>query len=351
MTSTIDESGSSTEPTPVASTLEAFTTPTVPAPRGRSGSALLLTLGRYVLPGSLVAMVVVFSLLTSNFYSSANIQNILDQTAVPLLLACGVTFVLSVGEFDLAFTAVVGLAAAVAIDQMANNNAEWLVAAALVVPLGLVVGLMVGVLVTFGRASSFIVTLAVGSALTGIELAITGNQTIYQNIASEYGHLTSGKLLGFHLPVWLAAGVALGSFAGLHGTRFGRHAQSLGGNPQAAHLAGVRVRRVRMVCFVISAVLAAIAAVILTSRANSYYPNIAGSFVLSTYTAVFLGATAGKTSSFTIGGSVLGVLWIIVLQTGLTLNGAPTWSASLIQGAVLALAVIIGARAKAGVRA
>jgi ribose transport system permease protein len=318
----------------------------VPPVAQRRSVGVFATLGRFVLPGSLAVMVVVFSSMTSNFYSEANIQNILDQTAVPLLLACGVTFVLSVGEFDLAFTAVLGLASAVVIDQMANNGVDWQLAALVVVPLGLAVGVVVGLLVTFGRASSFIVTLAVGSALTGLELAITGNQTIYQNIAPEYAQLTSNKLFGLHLPVWFALVVALVSFAGLHGTRFGRHAQSLGGNPHAAHLAGVRVRRIRVACFVISAVLASVAAVILTSRASSYYPNIAASFVLSTYTAVFLGATSGRTSSFTIGGSVLGVVWIIVLQTGLTLNGAPTWSASLIQGVVLALAVIIGARAK-----
>jgi ribose transport system permease protein len=311
-----------------------------------SRGGLLTALGRFVLPGSLVGMVVIFSTMTSNFYSQANIQNILDQTAVPLLLACGVTFVLSVGEFDLAFTAVLGLASAVAVDQMANNGLDWRLAAVTVVPVGLIVGTVVGLLVTFGRASSFIITLAVGSALTGLELAITGNQTIYQNIAPGYGRLTSDKVLGLHLPVWFALAVALLSFVGLHGTRFGRHAQSLGGNPQAAHLAGVRVRRIRVACFTISAVLASVAAIILTSRANSYYPNIAANFVLSTYTAVFLGATSGRTSSFTIVGSVMGVLWIIVLQTGLTLNGAPTWSANLIQGAVLALAVIIGARAK-----
>jgi ribose transport system permease protein len=320
--------------------------PAAVASPGRSGAGLITSLGSYVLPGSLVAMLLVFSLMTSNFYSEANIQNILDQTAVPLLLACGVTFVLSVGEFDLAFTAVLGLASAVAVDLMANNGVDWRIAVLSVLPLGLAVGTLIGLLVTFGRASSFIITLAIGSALTGVELALTGNQTIYQNIAPEYGKLTSNELLGLHLPVWFALIVAVLCFVGLHGTRFGRHAQSLGGNPQAAHLAGVRVKRIRIACFLISALLASVAAVILTSRANSYYPNIAASLVLSTYTAVFLGATSGRTASFTIGGSVLGVLWIIVLQTGLTLNGAPTWSANLIQGGVLALAVIIGARAQ-----
>jgi ribose transport system permease protein len=339
MSSSVDVSGAApdTGAAPAAAAVGA-------APKRRV--RMHVALGRFVLPGSLAAMVIVFSLMSSNFYTGTNIQNILDQAVVPLLLACGVTFVLSVGEFDLAFTSVVGLAAAVVVELMAKDGISWLPAVIVLVPLGLVVGAVVGVLVSVGRASSFIITLAVGSALTGVELAITGNQTIYQNIPPAFGALASNKFFGLHLPVWFALIVAILAAVGLHGTRFGRHAQSLGGNPQAAHLAGVRVSRIRIACFVISSVLAALAAVIMTSRSNSYYPQIAAGLVLSTYTAVFLGATSGRTSSFTIGGSVLGVLWIIVLQTGLTLNGAPTWSASLIQGVVLALAVIIAARAK-----
>lgn len=340
--------------TPLASTgaasdLEAA--PAAPAvaaapPSRRPVVRVPTALGRFVLPGSLVAMIIVFSLMTSNFYSTVNVQNILDQAVVPLLLACGVTFVLSVGEFDLAFTSVLGLAAAVVVELMANHGVDWVVAVVLLVPLGLAAGVVVGLLVTVGRASSFIITLAVGSALTGIELATTGNQTIYQNIPRGFSELTSDKLLGLRLPVWFAVVVATLAAVGLHGTRFGRHAQCLGGNAQAAHLAGIRVQRVRVACFAISAVLASLAAVVLTSRSSSYYPQIAAGLVLSTYTAVFLGATSGRTSGFTIGGSALGVLWIIVLQTGLTLNGAPTWSANLIQGAVLALAVITAARTK-----
>ncbi len=344
MSSSLDATGaaSSSEAAPAAVN---SASPSSLSPKLRANASA--TFGRFVLPGSLIAMIVIFSLMTSNFYSGTNIQNILDQAVVPLLLACGVTFVLSVGEFDLAFTAILGLAAAVVVELMANVGVHWSVAVLTLVPLGLVVGGVVGLLVTVGRASSFIITLAVGSALTGIELAITGNQTIYQNIPPEFTALTSNRFLGLHLPVWFALVVGTLMAIGLHGTRFGRHAQSIGGNAQAAHLAGIRVRRIRIACFVISAVLASVAAVVITSRANSYYPQIAAGLVLSTYTAVFLGATSGRTSSFTIGGSVLGVLWIIVLQTGLTLNGAPTWSAALIQGVVLALAVIIAARSKA----
>jgi ribose transport system permease protein len=85
---------------------------------------------------------------------------------------------------------------------------------------------------------------------------------------------------------------------------------------------------------------------VLTSRASSYYPNAAGGFLLNTYAAAFLGAAAGRKAGFTVAGSALGVLWITVLQTGLTLNNAPAWTSSFIQGLVLAAAVLIASRGR-----
>jgi ribose/xylose/arabinose/galactoside ABC-type transport system permease subunit len=301
----------------------------------------------WALPASLIVMFGVFSILTpSTFLGSQNLENMLDQAVVPVCLACGITLVLAVGEFDLSFTATLGFASGLVIDLMSSNGFSWPVAVLVTFLAALVVGVIVGLLVTFGRSSSFIVTLAVGSALTGIELAITNNQPIYSGVPSGYGDFATNEILGLHQPVWIGILVVALLFTLLHRTRFGRHAQSIGGNPTAAYFAGVRVRQIKIACFTITAILAALAAVILTSRASSYFPNSAGNFLLTTYAAVFLGAASSRTGGFTIIGSTLGAIWLIVLQTGLTLNNAPTWSTYLIQGVVLAFAVIIGSSAR-----
>jgi ribose transport system permease protein len=292
-------------------------------------------------------MVLLFCLLAADtFPTSGTLKDILDQCAVPVILVCGLTLVLAVGEFDLSYTATVGLAAGIVIVLTAQHG--WAIGPAIGVALlaSLAVGVVVGLLVTIGHASSFIVTLAIGSAVTGLELAITGNKTIFQNIPTAYADLSSKTLLGLKSPVWTAL-IVMGLIAVLlHRTRFGRQAQAIGGNPTAAYLAGVRVRRIRVTAFAIVAILAGLAAVILTSRASSYYPNSSAGFLLNTYAAAFLGASIGRWRGFTVFGSAFGVLWITTLQTGLTQADAPAWTSSFIQGLVLAIAVLVASRGR-----
>jgi ribose transport system permease protein len=315
------------------------------APRSPAPQSLARTvagaISRSAVLGGFVLMVIVFSLLEPGTFLATNtLKTILDQATVPLLLVCGLTFVLAVGEFDLSYTATVGLAGGLVAVLMRDEGLGVAAAIAVTLLAAVVVGVVVGLLVTVGRASSFIVTLAIGSAVTGLELALTNNTTIYQGIPASFGDLASREILGLHAPVWLAA-VVLTAFAVLlHGTRFGRHAKAVGGNATAAYLAGVRVRRVRVICFALLAALAGVCAIVLTSRAASYYPNSAGGFLLSTYAAAFLGAAAGR-GGFTIAGSALGVLWLATLQTGLTLHNEPAWTSSVIQGIVLAGAVLL----------
>jgi ribose/xylose/arabinose/galactoside ABC-type transport system permease subunit len=298
-------------------------------------------ISRWAVLGGFVVMVVVFSVLMPDTFLEANtVKTILDQAAVPLLLVCGLTFVLAVGEFDLSYTATIGLAGGLVAVLMRDQGLGVAPAIAVTLLAALGVGVVVGLLVTVGRASSFIVTLAIGSALTGFELALTDNTTIYQGIPASFGDIASREVLGLHAPVWIAAVVFAAFIVLLHGTRFGRHAKAVGGNAKAAYLAGVRVRRVRVICFALLAVLAGVCAIVLTSRAASYYPNSASGFLLNTYAAAFLGAAAGR-GGFTVAGSALGVLWLATLQTGLTLHNEPAWTSSVIQGFVLAGAVLL----------
>jgi ribose transport system permease protein len=302
--------------------------------------------GRAAVIGGFVLMLVVFGITQpDNFIALTTFRNILDQAAVPVILVSGLTFVLVTGEFDLSYTSTIGLGAGLAIVMMTHG---WAIGIAMVATMvvSLVIGLLVGVLVTLGRASSFIVTLAVGSGLTGLEQALTDNQTIYQDVPLGFGDIARIDFLGLRLPVWVAIAVLVGTAVLLHATRFGRQARAIGGNAPAAYLAGVRVRRIKIATFVMVAVFSGIVALILTSRAGSYYPGASAGFLLNTYAAAFLGAAMGSQSNFTVAGSAFGVLWLLVLQTGLTLNNQPAWTSNLIQGVVLALAVLIAAKGR-----
>ncbi len=138
----------------------------------------------------------------------------------------------------------------------------------------------------------------------------------------------------------------VGGWVAMHSMRFGRHAYAVGGNRNAAFLAGVPVRKVKILAYTSLGLLAGLAALVLTSRSASYYPNASSGYLLNIYAAVFLGAAATRRTSFTIAGSALGVFWIVTLQVGLTLLNEPNWLTSLIQGAVLAIAVLLAARGR-----
>lgn len=317
---------------------------------GPSGSRLKRVVevaGTWAVFGGYALMVVVFSIARpSIFLSWSNLQNILDMSVVPILLVGGITLVLVIGEFDLSFTAAAGLTAAVAIVLMAHHGVNPIIASVIGIAAAALVSVAVSSIVTYGKVSSFIASLAVGSAATGIEQGLTGNQTIYSGVPNGYSNFTMHSLAGIHLPVFFAAFVVVILHILLRKTPLGRHAQAVGSNLEAARLAGISAARMRLVAFLITGVLAGVAAIVLTSRAGSYFPDAATGYLLSTYAAAFLGSAAQGGRRFSIGGSVIGVLWLVTLQAGLTDLNEASWIANLVEGLVLVAAVVFAVRGR-----
>jgi ribose transport system permease protein len=296
-----------------------------------------------------LAMVVIFSvLLPDTFLTMGTLRDLLNQAAVPVIIACGVTFTVTVGEFDLSFPAVVSIAggAAVWLISVHDVGVAYAIAAGMLVA-GLS-GLAVGSIVVFGGASSFIITLALSSILNGIEWSITGNVQIFNNIPDSFAVIANSSLFGFKTPVWLMFAVVVVSVFMLHWTTFGRHVYAIGGNERAAFLAGIRIKVVRISCYVLVGIFAGVAAIILTSTASSYYPALSAGLLLSSFASLFLGAAMAASNRFTVLGSAMGVVWLLTLQTGLTQLSEPAWVSTLVQGIVLAAAVLLAVRGRKG---
>lgn len=302
-----------------------------------------------VLIGYVVMVALFAALRPETFLTTSTATNLLDQATIPVVLVCGLTFILACGEFDLSFTAVLGLAAGVVIVLMSMHDVSVALACAAALLVSGALGLAVGLIVTVGRASSFIVTLAVSSIIAGLELALTDNQTIYENVPGAFTTIAQRDVLGLSQAVWIMLGLAIVSGVILHASRLGRHISAVGGNATAAFLAGIKVKRVRIVCFVVVAVLAGVAAILRTSTAGSYFPNSSAGFLLNCYAAVFLGAAAAKSGRFTIPGSVFGVIWLLTLQTGLTQLSQPAWASTLLQGLILTIAVLLARGRREGI--
>jgi ribose/xylose/arabinose/galactoside ABC-type transport system permease subunit len=273
-----------------------------------------------------------------SFLTLDNARAILDDTSVLVVLAVGVTAVLVIGEFDLSVGFVVGLAAAAGIGTMAFRG--WPVWAAIAITLaaGGIAGLANGVAVAYVRIPSFVATLAIGSIAAAVELAIT-KTSIFEGIPPSYLDIALTRVGTIPLRAIIAAAVVLLFLVVLRATVFGRHASSIGDNPVAAVLAGVSVARVRVAAFVLAGLTAGLAAVLVTSSAGSYYPNLGTGYLLPAYAAAFLGLSLGSGLRFNVLGSYIGVLLLGTVTTGLTMMDQPSWVAALVQGIVLIVAV------------
>jgi ribose/xylose/arabinose/galactoside ABC-type transport system permease subunit len=335
-----------TEAGPSAATTGSAVPPQVRQPRERPVlRALGRFLERYGVLLTFVAVVAVFSLLdTQNFPTSRNLQSILSQTGIVILLAIGLTFVLAAGEFDLSFPAAFGLVSGICVVALSRWHLGPVPTVLVGLGCGIAVGIVNGLLVASRRASSFILTLAAGSAYTGLMYAIAGQAPIIQGVPNGYISIADQHLFGFATVVMLALVLAIAAAIVLRSTVFGRHVQATGSNAEAAGISGVRVNRIRIGAFVVLGIFVAIAAIIDTSTSAAFYPSAGQGLFLPPFVAAFLGTSVLARGQFNVFGTVVGALFISTLQTGLIQQNAPGWVINLVQGVVLALAVMVAAQ-------
>ncbi len=274
----------------------------------------------------------------STFLTLDNARAILDDSSVLCVLAVGITAILVIGEFDLSIGFVAGLAGAAGVSAMAFHDLGTGAAVAIAIGAGAVAGLASGLAVAYVRIPSFVATLAVGSIAAAIELAVT-KTAIFEGLSPSYVQIATTRIATIPLRAIIAAGVAILFLVLLRATVYGRHAMSVGDNVAAARFAGVPVERIRVTAFVLAGLTAGLAAVLVTSSAGQYYPNLGTGYLLPAYAAAFLGASLGGGLHFNVLGSYLGVLLLDMVSTGLTMMNQPSWVAALVQGIVLLVAV------------
>jgi ribose transport system permease protein len=208
--------------------------------------------------------------------------------------------------------------------------------------LGAAIGLLNGLLVAYGAASSFIITLGMGTICTGIEFLFTGQKTIFDGIPASYASLGQGHpLLDLPWTVFAAVALAAGVWITLDHTEYGRRLLAVGGSEEAARLAGLRTRRLRASAFVVSAVFAALAGVAITSAAASSTPQAGLPYLLPAFAAVFLGSAVFRVGQFNAAGTIVGVVLLQVIQTGLLMLSISTALINIIQGTILIVAILL----------
>lgn len=289
---------------------------------------------------ALACLVGAFSLLSpAVFPTLPNAINILRQISLLAIIATGATIVTVVGEFDLSIGAMASFGGVLAAGWVSSGMSIG-AAILLALMLAFAFGLANGFLITYFGIYSFITTLAMGTILGGITFWYTGGSTIFGGIPDAFLWFGQSNLGPVPVPTILMFMVVVTFWFVLSSLEFGRRLYAIGGNPTAARLCGINVRRDKTIAFGLTAVLAAATGIILASRLGSAHPTAGGGLFLQSYAAVFLGMTAFSNGVPNVWGTFVGSLIIGVLANGLTILNVPYFLQDIITGCIIILAVI-----------
>jgi len=284
-------------------------------------------------------LIVVFSFATRHFFSADTFRTIANQIPAAMLVATGMTWVLIVAEIDLSVGSVLGLCGAMV--GVALTQWHWPLWAALLGALGAgaACGAFNGLVAVRWRLPTFIVTLGMLEMARGAAHALTKSQTQY--IGSAIEGIAGASVLGLSLPFLVALLVVAVAQVVLSQAVFGRQMFAVGANELAARLSGIDPRRVKVIVFVFTGLLVALAAIIDTSRFQSANPNAGTGFELQAIAAAVIGGTSLMGGRGSVVRTFFGVLIIAVLNSGLAAVGAKDETKRLVTGAVIVAAVIV----------
>lgn len=281
-----------------------------------------------------VVLVVVLWVTTPRFGTWANISNILQQNSIIGIVACGMLLMIIVGGFDLSVGAVGATASVVAASLIVSTSFGVGLGAALLV--GLFVGALNGVFISVIGMNPFVVTLGTQTLLTGLLFVATQAQPVY-GVPDWFTQFGLGRLGPIPNATIAFAVVIVVVWALLRYTRFGHYIYAVGGNKDAARLAGVPVNRVIIATYIVGGILAAVGGILLLGQTGIGQPNSATTWPLSAIAAVVVGGVPLTGGVGRVSSAVLGTLLLGVVANGLNLNGvSPYWQPAVTGFVILA---------------
>jgi len=289
---------------------------------------------------ALVIICVVFSVLTPQFLTTSNLLNVGRQSAVLIIVACGMTLVIISANIDLSVGSIVGLCAVIGASISADHGMPGVITVIVVVLLGALIGAVNGALVAWAKVNAFIVTLGMMTILRGVALTYTGGYPI-SGVPDDTRFLGFGVVAGIPVALILALLIFLLVALILGKSVVGRHVYAIGGNETSSHIAGVSVASTKFFVFVASGALCGFGAVVLLGRLGAGLPTSGEGLELDAIAAVIIGGASlfgGRGSVF---GTLFGALILTVLQNGLNLLGVNSFVIQILSGVIIILAVLL----------
>jgi ribose transport system permease protein len=292
----------------------------------------------------LVLLAIVGVVTTDTFLTTANLMTVLTQASIIGVLTVGVTFVIIGGGIDLSVGKVMALASVWA-TTVATQSYGPAVMVFCAIAVGVGCGLVNGLLIAYGRIVPFIVTLAMLISAQGLAERISGRRSQIVTDPVIAG-IANTRLLGIPLLVYIFAAVVAVGWVVLNRTTFGRRTFAIGGNPEAARLAGLDVKRHTIGLYMVSGLCCGIAAIMIASLTTTGSSTHGTLYELDAIAAVIIGGTLLSGGRGTLIGSILGVLVFTTITNLFVLNNLATEVQNIAKGAIIVVAVLIQARAQ-----
>ncbi|WP_461240770.1 ABC transporter permease [Paucilactobacillus sp. N302-9] len=292
---------------------------------------------------ALLVLVILVSILNQSFLNVNNLMNLFQQTSINAIIAFGMQFVILTSGIDLSVGSILALSGAFAA-QMILMGMPPILAFIIGIICGAVFGAFNGLLIAYGKAAPFIVTLATMSVFRGATYVLTNGNPITgpkMNNSFSFQFLGQGYLFGIPFQVYIMIVLFAICYFLLHKTTFGRKTYAIGGNERAAFVAGVNTKKMLIWIYTIAGFLAAVAGMVLTSQLASAQPDAGTGYEMDAIAAVVLGGTSlagGKGKMF---GTLVGALIIGVLNNGMNLLGISSFYQQIVKGIVILIAVLL----------
>jgi ribose transport system permease protein len=284
-------------------------------------------------------MIIVFASMTPVFLTERNLINILQQSSINACIAIGMTLVIISGGIDLSVGPVAALAAVISASLlMAGYPVPVVLLSALMV--GLICGAVNGGLIAYGGLQPFIVTLGTLSLFRALALIYTGGNPVL-GLPNEFRRLFTSELFGLPVPVIVVAFLAIAATILLKKTPLGEYILAVGGNEEAARVSGVPIEMTKVLTYMISGGLAALAAIILIARLGAAEPILGNLWELEAIAAAAIGGASLMGGKGSIIGTILGAVVLGAMRNGLTLLNVQAFYQLLATGIIIVLAMLI----------
>lgn len=287
----------------------------------------------------LLVMCAIMTIASDNFLTVNNLLNILQRSAITGVAALGMTFVVLTGGIDLSIGGQVVLVGVVGALMMVRGT-NMAVAIVSMMLLGIVIGMLNGFTISMLGLPPFIATLAMMNITRGLSLLISQGKTIF-GLPEAYEVFGLGWRLGLPVPVWILGFLTLVAYVVLRYTSFGRRVYAVGSNARAAWLSGIDVRKTLFSVYIVSGLLAAVTAIILSSRLLSAPGTMGTGLELDAVAAVVIGGTSLMGGEGNIIGTVIGALIIVVISNSLNLLSVSPFLQDVVKGLIILAALIL----------